>query len=764
MKTASLRSSIRLPTTATYDPAKSEVELLKARITECEVDLQKHRAAFTEAERLARFGTWSFDVLAKQPDFSEEARRLLGFDDVHHMSAAVDQLAHLYNEDRIRISERLRASLKEGKDFDMHIRVVRKDGGLRWLRVIGRPEKSGIYQPRHVSGILVDITAHKRDRMKQQVELAVTRLLMGTDPLPYVIGKIIRVVCQTLGWEWGAYWALNEATDQMNLIKGLSVDRKTYNAFEHASRKASFSSGLGLIGEVFQTGESRWINDVTSDTTFLRRDEAIAVGLRGGFAFPVRVDGRVVGVLEFFSRFARQPDASLPALSRALSTQIGQFIQRQLSDERIRHLASYDDLTGLLNRQQFNEQVRQTLDQAQRKRQRIGVMFIDLDRFKVINDTLGHDAGDAVLQEFAARLRTALGGANVVARLGGDEFAVLVPQCDDVDVLNQMATKILRNTIAPVRLVGSDYRISASIGVSIFPDDGVSAPVLLRGADIAMYRAKSRGGNSMQFHSAAMDTASPERLTLEASLAQALVRDELSLNFQPIYHLKSQCVIGFEALMRWHHPNFGDVSPGQFISLAEETGLIRTLGQFALRRACEEAMRWPALLTIAVNVSTRQLIESDFLEQVTSTLRDTGLAPERLRLEITESALMRQAAVPLLEQIRKLGVRLSIDDFGTGYSSLMYLKRLPLDSIKLDRSFVRGLPHDPNDSAIACAVIALGKSLKLSVVAEGVERVEQRDFLDAAGCDAIQGYLLSRPMPGAQVASWLDTHNVPGDL
>ncbi|QQX86589.1 EAL domain-containing protein [Cupriavidus necator] len=752
---APLRTSIKLRTAAPNRLVESEVERLKNKVAECEALLHEHKAALIEAEHMARFGTWTFDLLAKRPDFSDEARRLLGLAHAPLEPTPTDYSANLYAEDRARITEMMRAALVRSKAFDTQIRVVRDDGGLRWLRVIGRPEESGTYRPRRVTGMLFDITSMKRTHMQQRVELAVARLLQGTDPLPHVVGKIIRVVCKTLGWEWGAYWALDESTNRMHLLKGLSIDSKGYDVFAAASQQIGFPSGAGFIGEVFRTGSPRWVSDVTQDATFLRRDAAISAGLRGGFAFPVHVDGKVIGVLEFFSRFSRQPDALLPAISRALGAQIGQFVQRQLSTARIHYLASYDELTGQLNRSQFNERLRQALAQARHAHQRLGLLFIDLDRFKIINDTLGHEAGDVVLQEFAERLRGAFRETDMVARLGGDEFAVLLPQCGDVRVLTELASKVLRTTVEPVQVHGGKHRVSASIGVSMFPDDGVDAPMLLRSADTAMYRAKSQGGNNVQFHSAVMDAALQERLAFETSLGEALDQSELSLAFQPIFQLATQHVIGFEALLRWKHPKLGEVLPSRFIPLAEETGLIHALGSFALRSACEEAARWPAPLTVFVNVSSRQLADGDFPDQVGQALSATGLAAERLGLEITETALMQQQAVPLLEQIRKLGVRLSIDDFGTGYSSLAYLKRLPLDSIKLDQSFVRGLPHDANDCAIARAVIALGHNLKLSIVAEGVERTEQFEYLREANCDAIQGYLLSRPMPAGDVAAWL---------
>jgi diguanylate cyclase (GGDEF)-like protein len=719
---------------------------------EREAILGERIATLAELERIAHFGSWSFDLLARHPSFSAEALRLLGLACPPPGQAPPDYRTHLHADDRPRIEELVYAAITCGKGFDAQLRVWREDGGLRWLRVIGRDSGA----PHRVVGALCDITPLKRVQMQQRVELEVARLLAGTRALAPVVGKIIRIVCQTLGWEWGAYWSLNEASNQMRLFKGWSVERKVYGQFERVSRQTSFAPGVGLVGEVFGSGKPRWVSDINSNHTIVRRQGAIDAGLRGGFAFPVKAGGRVVGVLEFFSRFARQPDASLPAISRTLAAQIGQFIERTRVEERIRYLASHDHLSGLLNRTAFNERLRQAIVRAQRSKGRVAVLFIDLDGFKRINDTLGHDAGDALLQAFSQRLRNCFLETDAVGRLGGDEFAVLVQNPGSTTkVLARFARRVLRRTGEPFRVQGREYRLGASIGVGIYPEDGDDAATLLRSADIAMYRVKWHGENRFQFCAARTDAPTPDQLAMEASLTRALEQDELSLAFQPICQLASRRITGFEALMRWSHPELGDVPPGRFIPLAEETGLIRGLGLFALRRACAQAVHWPAPLTVAVNVSARQLVDVRFARQVAEILKETGLAAERLCLEITESTLMHQNAVSLLEQIRALGVRLSIDDFGTGYSSLAYLKQLPVDSIKLDQTFVRGLPGDANDTAIARAVIALGRSLNLAVVAEGVERDEQYEYLRELGCDAIQGYLISRPMPADEVAQWL---------
>ncbi|MFT0172207.1 diguanylate cyclase domain-containing protein [Paraburkholderia mimosarum] len=494
-------------------------------------------ATLAELERIAHFGSWSFDLLARHPSFSGEALRLLGLACPPPGQAPPDYRTHLHADDRPRIEELVYAAITCGKGFDAQLRVWREDGGLRWLRVIGRD--SG--EPHHVLGVLCDITPLKRVEMQQRVELEVARLLAGTSALGPVVGKIVRIVCQTLGWEWGAYWSLDDASNQMRLLKGWSPSRKAYGQFESASGRSAFARGVGLVGDVFGSGKPRWVSDIGKDHTLLRRQCAIDAGLRGGFAFPVKADGRVVGVLEFFSRFARQPDASLPAISRTLAAQIGQFIERRLVEERIRYHASHDHLCGLLNRPAFNERLRQAIVRAQRSKGRVAVLFIDLDGFKRINDTLGHDAGDALLQQFSQRLRNCFRETDAIGRLGGDEFAVLVQNPGSTtNVLARFARKVLRRTGEPFRVQGREYRLSASIGVGIYPEDGDDAATLLRSADVAMYHVKWHGENRFQFYAARTDSHTHDQLAMEASLARALEQDELSLAFQPIYQLASR--------------------------------------------------------------------------------------------------------------------------------------------------------------------------------------------------------------------------------
>ena len=438
--------------------------------------------------------------------------------------------------------------------------------------------------------------------------------------------------------------------------------------------------------------------------------------------------------------------------------------ERKSAAERIRHLAHYDDLTGLPNRVLFAQLLEQALSESKFSNKQVAVLFIDLDRFKLINDSLSHETGDAVLQQVAKRLAEALPRRDTVARFGGDEFVVLMRDCAIPTAAAETAQKLLTAIAQPLMLEGQDYHLTASIGISAFPNDGQDAQSILKGADIAMYRAKEHGKNNYQFYSSQMNLHSFERLVLERFLRRALDQNEFQLYYQPKIDLVTGRITGMEALLRWMHPGMGMISPVKFIPLAEETGLIIPIGAWVLRTACAQNRIWeqqglPAL-RVAVNLSARQFAQDDLHATIVSTLEDTGLSPQLLELEITESLTMDnpEHAAALLRKLKALGISLAIDDFGTGYSSLSYLKRFPIDTVKIDRSFIKDIPNDEDDVAITQAVIAMAHSLRLKVIAEGVELEEHLAFLQQHGCDEAQGYLFGAPMPADQFEKLLSQH------
>lgn len=427
------------------------------------------------------------------------------------------------------------------------------------------------------------------------------------------------------------------------------------------------------------------------------------------------------------------------------------------AEEHVRHLAHYDALTDLPNRALFNDRLGQALIKAQRNHGRAAVMFLDLDHFKVINDTFGHSIGDLLLQGVAARLTSCVREGDTVSRLGGDEFVILLPELRDAEDAYLVAQKLLAAAARPFELHGHELHITASIGIGFYPDDGASAEVLMKNADAAMYRAKEMGRNNYQFYHADMNVRSFERLAMETSMRRALEREQFELYYLPRYEMTDGRIVGVEALIRWHHPDLGLVSPARFIPLAEETGLILPIGEWVLRAAATQGKTWHQAglppLFMAVNVSARQFRQTDFAGKVGQILRDVGFDPCWLELELTETTLMDHAAenISILNSLKALGVRIAIDDFGTGYSSLAYLKRLPVDILKIDRSFITDVTVSLDDAAIVEAIIAMARSLGLHVFAEGVETVEQAKFLQAHKCDEMQGYYFSKPLTADQI-------------
>jgi len=432
--------------------------------------------------------------------------------------------------------------------------------------------------------------------------------------------------------------------------------------------------------------------------------------------------------------------------------------QRKAADERINYLSHHDALTGLPNRTLLHDRIAQILAVCQHLHCKAALLLIDLDRFKNINESLNHDFGDHLLQLVAERLSECIRTFDTLARSGGDEFVVLMGEVHSLNEISVMAKKILAAMNQPFQLEGQEIIITCSVGISVYPDDGDNTQALLKNADVAMYRAKEQGRNNCQFYTQDMNVRTFETLVLENSLRHALARQQFELHYQPQVDIASGAIIGVEALIRLQHPELGMLSPANFIPIAEETGLIVPIGEWVIQEACRQIKAWHDLghtgLRVAVNLSARQFREKGQLfDAVARALADSGLNPDRLELELTESILMQDAeeTLAVLHQIKQMGVQLSIDDFGTGFSSLSYLKRFDLDKLKIDQSFVRDITRDPNDLAIAKAVIALGHSLNLKVIAEGVETAEQLALLSENGCDEIQGYYFSRPRPADEM-------------
>jgi diguanylate cyclase (GGDEF)-like protein len=514
---------------------------------------------------------------------------------------------------------------------------------------------------------------------------------------------------------------------------------------------------------------------VSIDGAFPRAEAARAAGLRAAFAFPVLVGNDVAAVLEFFCERAADPDDSILRIMAQVGTQLGRVVERTRAEERLVYDAFHDPLTGLPNRVLFMDRLERAV--ARRRWQTtylFAVLFVDLDRFKVVNDSLGHQAGDRLLAEVARRLDTCLrrehgptrplapghrGHDDTLARFGGDEFTILLDDIRDPSDAVRVANRIQAATSEPLEVDGQELVITASVGIALSSAE-CSDEDLLRNADLAMYRAKASGrGRSLVF-SETMHQAAVARLRLESGLRRALERGEFRIHYQPIVALKSRRIVSFEALVRWQHPDHGLLAPGDFLKVAEDTGLIVAIDQWVLEQACRDIRMLERQadcvpdVAVSVNVSALRFAQPDLIRQVADVLADTGLAPHRLRLELTESVAMSDAdhASAVLQELRDLGVRISLDDFGTGYSSLSYLRRFPVDTLKIDGSFVSQMQADPESREIVRAILNLARSLNVEVIAEGTETAEQVEGLEGLDCRYGQGFFFFQPVPRDDLA------------
>jgi len=456
-------------------------------------------------------------------------------------------------------------------------------------------------------------------------------------------------------------------------------------------------------------------------------------------------------------RAVRDADGAISLLEGTVED----ITERKLAEERVQFLAYYDALTGLPNRTLLHDRLARALASARRRREKVALLFLDLDRFKDINDSLGHSVGDLLLQEVAERLRKWARAQDTVARIGGDEFLLALTSVKDTPDAAVAAERIMDRMATEFIILGRSFTITCSIGISIYPDHGPDAETLVKNADAAMYSAKQSGRSAFRFFTDDMNSQAVERLTLEHSLRGALGRKELFLLYQPQVHLATGKITGFEALLRWHHPDLGLVLPDKLIRVAENSGLIVSIGEWVLKTACATAREWQQQglppVSMAVNVSAVQFRQEDFPELIRKVLRETSLSPECLELELTESVLLSSADVtlPVLQELKAMGVTLAIDDFGTGYSSLSYLRHFPVSKLKIDRSFVQDVALNPDDAAITTAIVSMAKSLNLKVVAEGVENEAQMSFLRDHHCDEIQGYYFSKPLAVDEAAEKL---------
>ncbi len=679
-----------------------------------EQELVRHHIKRSE-ERLtlaldsAQEGLWDWDLRSDSVFFSPRYSQLLGYSPEQFGNGRADWEALLHPEDRSLVLQRIHNLLEEPRSYYEGIyRLRHRDGDYRWLLARGQLLLDEQGKPSRFIGTSVDITQRRADEDSLRQAAAV---FDSTQEGVLVTDRDQKIVHVNPAFSRITGYSAEEVLGQSpNLFKSGRHDAAFYHSLWHALEQRGAWSG--------EIWNRRKDGDVFPMWQCIRsiHDE----------------NGTLSHYVAVFS--------DISAIKR--------------SQHELDYLAHHDPLTTLPNRLLFSERIEQAL---QRDKQRGALLLIDLDHFKIINESLGHNTGDQLLKLIGERLGGCFDKQLTLARLGGDEFGLLSNNCANAEQASQLAQRLLDSLTQPFLIAGDTLFIGASIGISLFPEDGNSVEQLLRNADSALFRAKGSGRQTFSFYSQDMTTLARQRVKLEAELRQALEHNQLRVYYQPIHRLDDARMVGAEALVRWQHPERGLVPPGEFIPMAEDSGLIGAIDAWVLEQACIQMGQWlqrgVKLEFVAVNVSSRLFSRGELDLRVARVLAQTGLDPARLELEVTESAVMDDPdrALELLQHLHSLGVRLAIDDFGTGYSSLARLKRLPVDKLKLDQSFVRGLPSDPEDAAIARAVITLGQSLGLRVLAEGIETAEQAAYLRESGCLLGQGYWFGRPQPAEQL-------------
>ncbi|MEO6423665.1 MAG: EAL domain-containing protein [Candidatus Nitrotoga sp.] len=597
------------------------------------------------------------------------------------------------------------------------IRYVRKDGSLVWVNLTWSLTRTSTGEPDYFIEVIEDITERKvateRLRLFARIFDTINEGVVITDS-----NNTIMLVNPAFSSITG-YNAIEAIGKNPRILHSGLMDKVFYDKMWQSIKKTG--RWQGEITDRRKNGESyvEWLSISTM------KDE------RGEFSHHIAV--------------------------------ISDISERKAAEEQMVYIAQHDFLTNLPNRMMLHDRLTQAIAHAGREQRKVAVMFLDLDRFKVINDTLGHLVGDKLLKIVAGRISSVARTSDTVSRLGGDEFAIMLPYVGDTDDIATIALKLLAFVAGPCVIDGNEIEVTTSIGISVYPEDGRDSESLIAHADDAMYQAKGNGRNNYQFFTHEMNRRTLERMAIKNKLSHALERNELFLLYQPQVDLQSGRIIGAEALLRWDHPLLGNILPVQFIPIAEENGLIPPIGEWVLREACRQNQEWRKLglmnITMAVNLSAVQFRQKNLGETIKAVLHESGLAPSGLELEITEGVVMQdaEAAILFLKEMKEVGLKLSVDDFGTGYSSLSYLKRFPIDKFKIDKSFVHDLTTDTDDAVIVSTIISMAHSLKLKVIAEGVETAEQLAFLKQQGCDEVQGYYFSQPVSAEKFTKLLSS-------
>lgn len=650
---------------------------------------------------------------------------------------------------------RLRRRICDGGGDEEEILAYDKNGDEIWVSAMVKPFRNARGRIKYIFALLTDITESKQLRSLQQLIMGA---LADELPLTEIADRLCRRV-EAIAPDVVASVLHVDSDGLVHPLGGPSLPDDYCRALEGIA----IGPDVGSCGSAAYYGKPALAEDIDTDPRWQPyKARPLEVGLKACWSTPIKAkDGRVIGTFAFYFRECRAPSRWHQRIVDACVHLGALAIERKEARAQIARLAYHDMLTGLPNRAQLRQLVNQAIDDC-RGRQ-LALVFLDLDHFKDVNDTLGHSAGDALLVEFAKRLRARIQPSDLLGRLSGDEFVIVLPNCDPARA-SLVASNITEALASPLLIDNRQVPISASMGISIYPDNATDIDTLIQQADAAMYKAKQAGRSTHRFFSADMNRLAEQRLVFSAALRQAIANDRLRLVYQPQTRTVDGALYGVEALSRWHDPDLGEVPPSKFIPLAEEVGLIEQIGLWSIREACRQMAAWRHagldVPCVAVNLSPLNFQNAKLAAVVAETIAANGLPPETLMLEITEGVLVneRSAAIETMNAIRKLGVGLSLDDFGTGYSSLSRLAHLPIRELKIDRSFMRNIERDASALAIATAVVRVGQSLKMAVVAEGVETEGQRKLLAELGCDVVQGYLCAPAMSPEAFERWLLDH------
>jgi diguanylate cyclase (GGDEF)-like protein/PAS domain S-box-containing protein len=634
-----------------------------------------------------------------------------------------------------------------------------KNGDVIELHVKNMP----IYKNNEIVGvfsILKDVTENNKAQQLLDGQTRVLEMIAKGFSITEIFGEINHIFeYQSKG---GLCSILVVDESKTKLMTGSATSLP--DEYNQSINGSLISETSGSCGTALHLKKRVFVSDIATDPLWVNyRHLALKHGLKSCWSSPILDNtDEILGAFAVYYKYGCLPsEKDIQLIDKA--TYLAKLaILHFKAEEKINHMAFHDALTGLANRRLFKNKFEDALIRARDSGAEIGLLFLDLDRFKIINDSLGHSLGDLLLQKVADRLKFTLERENIICRQGGDEFLILLEGVS-LDETLQAANRIIQSLAQPFRLMEHEVVITPSIGISRYPEHGDDPDSLIKNADIAMYDAKRQGKNNYQLYRVTPEEVTSGQLVLEQNLRKALENKEFVLHYQPQLDLKTGSMSGVEALIRWQHPTLGFISPSRFIPLAEETGLIVPIGEWVLRTACFQNKAWQQAglepVVVSVNLSIRQFFKPDLISTIKKILEETGLEPQYLELEITESMTMNiESAIQIIHELKHLGVKVAIDDFGTGYSSLNYLKKLPIDRLKIDQSFVRDIEKISNDRDIVATIITMGHNLKMRVIAEGVESEEQLQFLNIHGCDEVQGYLISKPMPSEEFTReyWVD--------